>query len=78
MTTLAVFADELAKLADDIGSKRFRGTERYLIDVDELRVVLRDMVQRMRRVASVKPNARPTACYGRPVSGKRLVTVERK
>lgn len=65
MTTLAQFADELAELAADIGNQR-------------LHAALRNIIERMRREASVKPNAKPTSCGGSLIFRNGPVLVQRK
>ena len=80
MSPLAKFADELEALAGAIDRYRFGGPERYVVDVDALRRKLRNLVDRMRREASVAPVERLPLAVGRRavMSGGREVTVEHR
>lgn len=46
------FADEVTTLAERVRSTRFRDSERYVIDADQMERDLTDLAARMRRVAS--------------------------
>jgi hypothetical protein len=79
VTPLLKYADELDALADQAGGHGFRDSRRYEVDLAELRRRLYDMADRMRRDASVTPNAKPIYVGSRPpISGSREVVVVRE
>lgn len=79
MTAVLKYADELDAIADQAQGHGFRDSQRYQVDLSELRRRLRDIADRMRRDASVTPNAKPVMTGGRrPVSGGRDVVVVRE
>jgi hypothetical protein len=79
VTALAKYADEIIALAEQTKGHGFRDPQHFEIDLAELRRRLRDMADRMRRDASVTPNAKPIHVGSRPpISGGREVCVVRE